>query len=212
MIVFDGSGSMAAMGFNGLDQPRIVDARDAVKRSMPDIERFRRVGLIVYGPGSKGPCSNIDLRFRPIRNSASRLITAVDGLAPAGNTPLTQAVSDAADTLREAGDSGTVVLVTDGKETCGGTPCQLASRLATDDTKITVHVIGFKVRGEFFKWNSEGSDKVKNAPTIARCLADSTGGKYLSTESTEELVSALQETLACPLIGEGPAHTKNKEI
>ena len=209
MLVFDGSGSMAAMGFNGLNTPRINDARVAVGRAMPRITSVRKVGLIIYGPGPHSPCSNVDLRFRPQKNSASQIIAEVDSLSPEGETPLSAAVDKAAAVLDYQEKSGVVVLVTDGKETCGGTPCRLASRLAASGN-ITVHVIGFKVRGEFFQWESQGSKEVENAPTISRCLADLTGGKYISTESVDELVSALRDTLTCPLIGFNMSGTPDK--
>jgi Ca-activated chloride channel family protein len=37
---------------------------------------------------------------------------------------------------------------------------------------------------------------------VARCLADRTGGQYLSTENTDELVAALKQTLGCPIYGQ----------
>ena len=49
MIVFDGSGSMAEMGFNLLDEPRIHEARRAIREAIPQIAPVRRLGLIVYG-------------------------------------------------------------------------------------------------------------------------------------------------------------------
>ena len=197
MLVFDGSGSMAATGHNGLDRPRIEDARAAIERSMPRITPFRKVGLIIYGPGPEDSCSNIDLHFRPQSQAAARIIAAVNNLSPVGETPLTEAVRNAADVLDSSQKTGVVVLVTDGRESCRGAPCLLAAQLAAEKN-ITVHVIGFKVRGQYHQWSGQG---LKHAPTKARCLADQTGGKYVSTESTDELIAALQETLSCPMIG-----------
>ena len=202
MLVFDGSGSMAASGYNGLDRPRIIDARAAIERSMPRITPFRKVGLVIFGPGPQDSCSNIDLRFRPQRQAASRIIADVGNLSPIGETPLTEAVRNAAEALDLGKKTGVVVLVTDGRESCGGAPCLLAAQLAAAKN-VTVHVIGFKVRGQYFQWTGKGA---KHAPTTARCLADQTGGKYVSTESTEELIEALQETLACPMIGTSFRH------
>lgn len=112
MIVFDGSGSMAEMGFNQIDEPRIFEARRAMRRAMPQVAPFRRIGLIIYGPGGAGgagECSGVDLRFGPRNDAAEAVIDAVDNLEPEGRTALTEAVTLAADTLgvsRQAGDSG----------------------------------------------------------------------------------------------------------
>lgn len=196
MLVFDASGSMASMGYNGLDLPRIVEARDALRQALPGITPFRRMGLVVYGPGSGDGCSNIDLRFGPAPDASSAIVGAVDRVEPDGDTPLTESVRQAAKVLE--GRGGDVVLVTDGRETCGGTPCLLAAELA--DSGLRVHVIGFRVRGAAFEWQSTANFDVRNHQIVARCLADSTGGEYVPAESTDDLVKALREILSCPIV------------
>lgn len=198
MIVFDGSGSMSEVGFNQLDQPRIFEARQAMRQAMPAIAPFRQLGLIIYGPGSDAPCQNIDLRFPPMPAAAGAIIEAIEALEPGGETPLTEAVRQAAEVLDHSARSATVVLVTDGKETCGGAPCELAATLAADSADLTIHVIGFKVRSEYFSWDSQG-DANRYGFTVSRCLADRTGGTYVDTETVEELIAALRETLGCPV-------------
>lgn len=198
MIVFDGSGSMSEMGFNQLDLPRIVEARDAMHRAIPAIAQIRRLGLIIYGPGQNDACSNIDLRFAPQANAAGQILGDVDALAPAGATPLTAAIAQAAEVLDFRKRPGVIVLVTDGKETCGGTPCLLAADLAADAQDLTVHVIGFKVRGDHFDWDA-GLEI--GADTIASCMAERTGGEFISAETIDDLVAALNVTLGCPVYG-----------
>ncbi|TFL19762.1 VWA domain-containing protein [Jannaschia formosa] len=195
MIVFDGSGSMAELGFNLFDEPRIFTARRAVGRVIPEIAELRRLGLVIYGPGGADRCAGVDLRFAPIDDAAPRIIGAVDGLQPDGDTALTDAVRLAAKVL---GGQGTVVLVTDGKDTCGGEPCALAEDLVGGDARVTVHVIGFKVRGDFFDWDGPGDGA--EIETVARCLADRTGGHYEATETAEELIEAFRRTLGCDLM------------
>ncbi|MDK3075711.1 VWA domain-containing protein [Sedimentitalea sp. JM2-8] len=203
MLVFDASGSMAEMGYNGLDAPRIVEARAALRDALPSITPYRRLGLIVYGPGSGDSCANIDLRFLPRPDAAGVIIADVDRVQPDGDTPLTQSVRNAADALRYKTRPGTIVLVTDGKETCGGSPCLLAAELAQTGPGLTVHVIGFRVRSAFFSWKDSPDAGNGDGQTVARCLADRTGGHYVSTENTADLVRALQLTLGCPLYGHG---------
>ncbi|MCV6585737.1 MAG: VWA domain-containing protein [Marinibacterium sp.] len=201
MLVFDGSGSMAEMGFNQIGEPRIFDARRAVVRALPEIAAKRRVGLVIYGPGGVDSCTGIDLRFGPIDDAATPIIDAVDHLQPAGDTALTDAVRQAAETLEYRDRPGIIVLLTDGKETCGGSPCALAGELLQDARDLTVHVIGFKVRGDFFAWDGEGPSDYDDAITVASCLADRTGGLYVPTETVDDLVAALRKTLGCLVIG-----------
>lgn len=202
MLVFDSSGSMAEMGFNGLDTPRIFSAREALQRALPDITPVRRVGLMVYGPGPAEVCANVDLLLRPAPDAAVKIIHAVSQLTPGGQTPLTVSVKRAAEVLGAPDKPGTVVLVTDGKETCGGTPCRLAANLAADAPGLVVHVIGFQVRGDFFAWRSSAeAESYTDSNTVARCLADRTSGLYVSTETVDELTAALRQTLGCAAIG-----------
>ena len=200
MLVFDASGSMASTGYNELETPRMDQALEAVRRVLPEVAPLRRIGLMVYGPGPRDACRNIDLKMTPQSNAASKIISALETVTPDGNTPLTDAVSRAANVLNFKDKPGTVVLVTDGDETCGGAPCQVARRLTAEGASLTVHVIGFKVRGRFFQWRSQAGGE--GARTAAKCLADISGGEYISTETTDELIAALRETLGCPLLTE----------
>lgn len=199
MLVFDGSGSMAAISHNGLKSPRIDEARAAIRESIPQISPFRKLGLVIFGPGPAESCSNIDLRFKPQSNAGPQIIADVDALLPIGQTPLTASVEEAVDALDLSKAPGVVVLLTDGRESCGRDPCDFAAQIAADNN-VTVHVIGFKVRAQHFQWNGQGA---KNRETSARCLADKTGGKYVSTESTEELIAALQDMMSCPMTANG---------
>ncbi len=200
MIVFDGSGSMSEMGFNDLSEPRIFEARRAMRDILPEVAQSRKLGLVVYGPGGADMCTGVTLRFQPRANAASDIIAAVDDLIPEGSTALTDAVALAARALEHEARPATIVLVTDGKETCGGAPCQLAAQLAAEGADTTVHVIGFKVRGDYFAWTSEGESEYAQAEAVSRCLADRTGGKYVSAETVEDLVGALRVTLGCTIL------------
>ena len=53
MLVFDASGSMSGSVGLGVATPvtRIDKVRSALAKVLPSATRFRRVGLITYGPG-----------------------------------------------------------------------------------------------------------------------------------------------------------------
>lgn len=201
MIVFDGSGSMAESGSLATDPARIFEARAALARAMPRVASVRRIGLVVYGPGGGDSCSNIDTRFSPIREAAPRILADLGTVEPAGKTPLTQAIQQAADVLDYRQRPGVVVLVTDGRETCGGTPCRLADALSAEAPGLTVHVIGFKVRGDAFDLLAQPGSGSRDGQSVARCLAERTGGLYVAAESVDQLVGALMQTLGCTVIG-----------
>ena len=94
MIVFDASGSMAGNVDQGIAtiRPRIDEARHALSFcGLPHITRYRRVGLITYGPGAYNQC-NVQLNLGPTVGAAERIMREVNALIPGGRTPLTSAV------------------------------------------------------------------------------------------------------------------------
>jgi Ca-activated chloride channel family protein len=193
MLVFDASGSMAGNLNQGIatTKPRIEEVRAALKRVLPSITRFRRVGLIVYGPGPYQQC-NVQLALQPAPDAGERIMSEVNALTPAGKTPLTAAVADAAEVLDYQNKPGLIVIVTDGEETCGGSPCALGKELHGKAARLTVHVIAFRMKD--FSWTGEQSI------TEAKCLAESNGGLYVTAEAEPDLAEALQKTLGCPML------------
>lgn len=204
MVVFDGSASMAEIGFDVSEATRIEEARLAMAEIAPQVAPLRRIGLLTYGPGGADSCSGINLRFPPQDAAAARLVADVEALDPAGLTPLTASVRAAAEVLDHRATPAVIVLITDGNETCGGSPCALAAELRAEAVDLTVHVLGFKVVFDFFAWNNPDQKNFFGGEVVARCLADQTGGEYASTETVDELIAALQRTLGCPLFGALP--------
>jgi Ca-activated chloride channel family protein len=197
MIVFDASGSMAGNTVQGLfsDITRIDEVRKALAEVLPGVTRFRKIGLITYGPGPYGQC-NISLDFRPMPNAAQQIMSVVNGLNPAGKTPLVDAVKQAADVLDYRTSKGVVVLLTDGEETCGGAPCELGKFLKANG-RLTVHVVGYQLKA--FRWTGAQSF------LDVKCLAEETGGLYITAENRQDLIEAFQKTLGCPMMSAIPA-------
>jgi Ca-activated chloride channel homolog len=195
MIVFDASGSMAGTVGLGIATPvtRIDEVRAALAKVLPSATKFRRVGLISYGPGPYQQC-NVHLDLEPTPNAAALIMRAVNALTPAGRTPLTTAVAQAAEVLDYRHKPGVIVVVTDGEETCGGAPCDLGKELHAAADQLTIHIIGYRPKG--YSWTGEQS------VVDAKCLADQNGGLYISAESRDDLVAALEKTLDCPMVTE----------
>lgn len=207
MIVFDASGSMAGNGWGyGSESagsvPRIDKVRAAMREILPSVTRFRRVGLITYGSGAWNQCS-IRLDLKPTPNAADRIMTAIDALRPAGRTPLTGAVAQAADVLDFRHKPGLIVVLTDGEETCGGSPCGLSEKLHAEANQLTIQVIGLRVKN--YAWMGD------QGIIDAKCLAEKNGGQYLPVDTLAGLREALEKTLGCPMVTEAtsdsPIHT-----
>jgi Ca-activated chloride channel family protein len=203
MIVFDASGSMAGNVDSGIATtiPRIDEVRKALGQVLPTVTHNRRVGLITYGPGPYEQC-NVALNLRPEPDAAKRIMHDVNELNPAGKTPLTEAVEQAAEVLDYREKPGVVVLLTDGEETCGGEPCQIGKKLHKDAFDLTVHVISFRFKNIYWA----GQQTVLET----KCLAESNGGLYLSVNSEEDLVKAFEKTLGCPMMSKWSGASRNQ--
>ena len=195
MIVFDASGSMSGNQTLGIpnSRARIDEVRAALAQVLPNATKHRRVGLITYGPGPYNQC-NVKLDLKPTPDAANTIMNTVNALVPAGKTPLTSAVEQAAEVLDYRDKPGVIVVVTDGEETCGRSPCALAKQLRLLGDQLTVHVIAFRYEG--FSWTGG------NSVLDLMCLADENHGLYTKANSEEDLVEALEKTLDCPMVSQ----------
>ena len=186
MIVFDASGSMSGNQRLGIpnSQARIDEVRAALAQVLPSVTKFRRVG--------PGPYNQriVKVEFAPTPDADQAIMSTVNALVPAGKTPLTSTVEQAAQVLDFKKKPGVIMVVTDSQETCGRSPCVLARQLQMTPQQLTVHVIGF--RYDSFSWTGEGS------VMDLMCLADESHGLYIITNSEEELVQAVD----CPMISQ----------
>jgi Ca-activated chloride channel homolog len=184
LIVFDASGSMSLMS-DGTS--RIDTARRAMIEVLPEITAGRRAGLMTYsGISNLEPpqrCGSIRLRVPLTTRAAPAILDAMLEIQPAGLTPLTAAVEQAAEELKYRTEPGIIVLVTDGLETCNRSPCALARQLKATAKDLVVHVVGYFLGPE-------------QAVHVA-CLADETGGLYVPARSFDEMRDALRAVMRC---------------
>ncbi|MER8919003.1 VWA domain-containing protein [Mesorhizobium sp. M0802] len=187
IIILDASGSMWAQ-IDG--KPKLEIARESLRTVLQSVPGDDEIGLMAYGHREKGSCDDIELIVPPQAGSASAISAAADSLKFLGKTPLTAAVKQAAEALKYTEDKATVVLITDGLETCEGDPCALGKELEASGVDFTVDVVGFGLTAD------EGKQ-------IA-CLADNTGGKYIQASDEKALQEALVETVAAPAPAPAP--------
>ena len=187
IIILDASGSMWAQ-IDG--KPKLEIARESLRTVLQSVPADDEIGFMAYGHREKGSCDDIQLIVPPQAGSASAISAAADSLKFLGKTPLTAAVKQAAEALKYTEDKATVVLITDGLETCGGDPCALGKELEASGVDFTADVVGFGLTAD------EGKQ-------IA-CLADNTGGKYIQASDEKALQEALVETVAAPAPAPAP--------
>lgn len=192
MLVLDASGSMAASDVAITGPTRLDHARSALARVLPDLPEARVMGLVTYGAGQETSCDTVRLRVAPMPQSKEPIMAAIGQLSPSGGTPLAEAVRTAADILQHREKPATLVVLTDGEDTCGGAVCRVAETLRSEGRDTIVHVVGFHILAS--------PRAMPLASTSPGCLAALTGGFDLRVDTIEGLTEALNRTLSCPLV------------
>ncbi len=178
VLVLDASGSMWGQ-IKG--KAKITIAKVVMADLISELPADFQTGLMVYGHRRKGDCDDIEMLMPVGPRNAVAMNAKVQGISPKGKTPLSESVRQAAKALRYTEERASVVLVSDGLETCNADPCALAAELAMSGVDFTVHVIGFDITQE--------------EQTRLRCMADRTGGLFLAASDAQTLRDALFKTL-----------------
>ncbi len=175
MIIFDASGSMWGQ-IDGVN--KIVIARDALKSVVGKWNPKVQLGLTVYGHRVKGDCNDIQtvIPIGPVHKK--QMIDTVMGILPKGMTPIAKSLRQVANSLRQYEDQTTIILISDGKESCDADPCATAKQLKAEGINFVAHVVGFNV----------------NAATDRQlaCIAHATGGEYFSAKNAAALNKAIK--------------------
>lgn len=176
LFILDASGSMRAKVEN---KEKIAIAKEVLTNLIKELPEGVKVGLEVYGHRSKGDCNDIQVMVPVGQGDKETLIKQIQSMQPKGETPIAKSLEIAREQLKEAEQETTVVLVSDGKESCKGDPCALIKTLREQGIKVTVHVVGFGVTSE-----------EKQQLT---CIAEAGGGKYFTAQNANQLKGALTE-------------------
>ena len=178
VFIFDASGSMGAQ-IQG--KMKIDIAKEAITTLINDLPAGGNVGLVAYGHRQKGDCNDVEelAPLGPLDKGA--LIKKIKSLEHKGKTPITRSVQKVAEGLKTLEDETTIVLISDGEETCDGDPCAMVKALKTSGIKFVMHVIGFDV-----------TDKEK---AQLSCLAEAGGGSYFTAKNAGELTAAARKVV-----------------
>jgi Ca-activated chloride channel family protein len=178
IIVLDASGSM----WGQIDgRAKLEIAREALGSVLAGLDPATEIGLIAYGHREKGSCEDIELVVPPAAGTGQAITDAANTMKFLGKTPLSESVRRAAAELKSTEAKATVILITDGIETCEADPCALGAELEASGVDFTAHVVGFGLTEE------EGR--------AVACLAENTGGKYIQAADAGSLVEALKTTV-----------------
>lgn len=179
-LILDASGSMAGKLAGG--EIKIDAAKKAVTDLLNSLPADYGFACRAYGhksPRQEHNCRDTEL-LAGFGEKRSLAVTKINALKAMGYTPITYVLQLAAGDF-PADDSKTIILVSDGIETCDGDPCALADSLIKSGIGLVIHTIGFGVE--------------EAAQAQLQCIAAVTGGRYFGAENWAELKTVLADAV-----------------
>ena len=174
--MLDGSGSMWGKID---DKTKVEAARDVMAEIIPSLPPEVNIGLAAYGHNRKGDCSDIEVILPPDSSDRQKLLSEVMNVNPKGKTPIADALRQVTDLLKGNETETTVVLISDGEETCDPDPCGAVRTMKQTGINFVLHVVGFAV-------NKQQEEQLA-------CLAMEGGGKYFTAGDSSALLAALKQ-------------------
>jgi Mg-chelatase subunit ChlD len=208
VIVFDASGSMSQpMSLDG----RLADAlagSGAIGAVIGELAKMRggetRIDVAKKATNSiVGALPNdVDVglvlveqcnQARPVGffspKQRNRLVSSVYSIQPVRGTPLASGIAKAASMIDGVKSPATIVVISDGKESCNGNPCAVAANIAKRKPMLTINVVDIMGTG------------------AGTCAARATGGRVFAAKNAAELKSTLRRATAEV---RGPANCRKK--
>jgi len=177
LFVLDGSGSMWGQ-IEGT--AKIQTAKDTMIRLMDDVPADASLGLMTYGTTSKESCDDVTM-LNAIGSDRNAIKESIKGLRPLGKTPIQNSLVNGISILQNAQPSDvpkSLVLVSDGLETCDGNPCAVATTSQFRNVSMKIHVVGFDV-------DAETREQLE-------CIAREGKGQYFDASDTEGFKNAME--------------------
>ena len=176
LFIYDASGSMWGQ-LNGKTKKEI--ASNVLETTINRMSENQNIGLIAYGHRSKGDCNDIEYMVNLSNTSKQAITNAIDGINPLGKTPLALSATLAINSLKMSNTKATIILITDGIESCDGDLCQIVTDAKANGIDFKLHIVGFGLKdGE--------KEQLK-------CSATAGGGNYYDANDTTELGDGLTE-------------------
>ncbi|GGO73574.1 vWA domain-containing protein [Nocardioides deserti] len=173
LLMLDASGSMKEPDPSGTT--KMVAAKRALTSVVDTLPDDATVGLRVYGDRNDS-CRDSRLVAPLTTLDRGALRTAIDQTTPTGETPIAHSLRQA---VKDLGPEGrrTIVLVSDGEETCAPDPCKAVRALVGSGVDLRIDTVGFGV-------GPAARDQL-------RCIAEAGGGTYYDAADAEALTASL---------------------
>jgi Ca-activated chloride channel family protein len=165
VIVLDASNSMWGQ-VNG--KTKIEIARTELNKLLAKPEISSQAQVMVYGSQSKSSCTDIKRLDEGADSEA--LSKAINQIRPLGRSPIGAALKQAASNIQ---GQGSIVLISDGTESCDQDPCAIAKELKQQQPGLKIYAVSLQT---------------ENQNQTLTCIAESSGTDVLSANQLDSVV------------------------
>lgn len=143
IFIYDASGSMWGQ-MQGKTKMEI--ATEVLSNAVNKLPGNQNIGLVAYGHRKKGDCKDVEILVPMDNNSKSNITSSLKKIKPLGMTPLAYSATQVITGLRESKKKATIILVTDGIESCNGNICDVVINAKKEGIDFRLHIVGFGLK------------------------------------------------------------------
>lgn len=145
IFIYDASGSMWGQM---QDKTKMEIAADVLSTSVNNLPDYQQIGLVAYGHRRKDNCEDVEFLVDVESGTKTQINQSLNDIKPLGKTPLAYSAIQVIDLLRKSKMKATIILVTDGIESCRGNICDVIRAAKEEGIDFRLHIIGFGLQGE----------------------------------------------------------------
>lgn len=185
-LILDASGSMKRRIGGRMMIDTAKDVLTEIVQGLPD---DMQVALRVYGhrirEGRPGACEDSELVFPLAKLDKPRVLARIRSVQALGTTPIDYSLRQVRRDVGQATGEKMIILVTDGKEECGGDPQAAVAELQSAGINVRLNIVGFALGDAALKAD-------------LRKLAERTSGQFVEAKDAASLRAAIEQALAVP--------------
>lgn len=166
-------------------------AKESINQFVENLPEQANISLRVYGHVGTGSdadkeksCSKVEEVYPLSTYDSDQFSDALNQFEPAGWTPMAKAIEQVEEDFQEydgKNNTNIVYVVSDGVETCGGSPVKTIESLNDSNIDPVVNIIGYQV-------DNEGLKQLKD-------MAEASEGRYVNAKSQEDLTAEFEQTV-----------------
>lgn len=176
IFIYDASGSMWGK-IQGKTKKDI--AAEVLTAAVNKLPANQKTGLVAYGHRQKDDCKDVEFLVDVEKGNKTDVNNSLKTIKSLGRTPLAYSAQQVIDKLRTTKMKATIILITDGIESCGGNICDVIAAAKKEGIDFKLHIVGFGLK--------------ENETEQLKCAAKAGDGRYYDAADAGGLGDVLND-------------------